>query len=377
MRGERKGMWKLLKVLCVFAALVSCRNDRIDDRIPFKNSKKEMNIERTSFAKLPGWKSDDQAAALASFKKSCDKIASEGEFVASNQLVISSSFIGEACRDAPKNATSAQARAFFEKWFEPYLVSNIEGKADGLVTGYYEAEVEGSHTKTARHTVPIYGRPDDLSDNSKYKSRREIETRGLEGAAPVLFWAKSASEVHVLHIQGSGRVKTPDGQLHRIGFGGANGHAFKGIGGILKENNVDVGGTYSMVNVKKWLDAHPEAARKFMQQNDRFIFFRRVEGDGPVGALGVALTPMRSIAVDNDFIPLGMPLFLTTTGPDGENINKLVVAQDIGSAIKGAVRVDLFYGFGQAAFDKAGRMSSQGRYYILLPKDGKSFAAKR
>jgi len=114
-----------------------------------------------------------------------------------------------------------------------------------------------------------------------------------------------------------------------------------------------------------------------MQQNDRFIFFREIQGDGPIGGLGVPLTPMRSIAVDNEFIPLGLPMFLVTTDPDKESIKKLVVAQDIGSAIKGVIRADYFYGFGTEAFQKAGRMSSQGRYYILLPKDGKNFAIKK
>lgn len=377
MRESTKGMWKTLTVFCALMALASCRNSRIDDRIPFRNSRKEMNIERTSFANLPGWREDDSAAALISFKKSCDKIADEGEFIASSQIVVASSFIAQACRDAPRNLAPTQAKAFFEKWFEPYLVTTLSGKAEGLVTGYYEAEVEGSRTRSTQYTIPIYGRPSDLVNNVKYKSRREIETKGLEGVAPVLFWAKHASEVHVLHIQGSGRVRTPDGKLYRIGYDSNNSHTFKGIGGILRDNNIDVGGNYCMVNVKRWLDTNPEAARKFMQQNDRFIFFREVQGDGPIGGLGVPLTPMRSIAVDNEFIPLGLPMFLVTTGPDKENIRKLVVAQDIGSAIKGAVRADFFYGFGAEAFNKAGRMSSPGRYYILLPKDGKHFAVKR
>jgi len=370
-------MWKTLTVFCAVLALASCRNSRIDDRIPFRNSRKEMNLERTSFANLSGWREDDSAAALVAFKKSCDKISSEGEFIASTQIVVASSFIAQACRDAPGNATREQAKAFFEKWFEPYLITVLNGKAEGLITGYYEAEVEGSRTKTAEYKIPIYGRPRDLVNNVKYKSRKEIETKGLESVAPVLFWAKSESEVHVLHIQGSGRVRTPDGKLTRIGYDGNNAHTFKGIGGILRDNNVDVGGNYCMVNVKKWLDTNPNAARKFMQQNDRFIFFREVQGDGPIGGLGVPLTPMRSIAVDNEFIPLGLPMFLVTTDPDKESIKKLVVAQDIGSAIKGVIRADYFFGFGAEAFQKAGRMSSPGRYYILLPRDGKHFAVKK
>jgi membrane-bound lytic murein transglycosylase A len=336
-----------------------------------------MNLERTTFAKLPGWREDDSAAALSSFRRSCERVANDGEFVASGQIVVASSFLAKVCRDMPRNPTNAQAKAFFEKWFEPYLVTRPDGSFNGLVTGYYETEVEGSRTRTEQFTVPIYGPPRDLVSGARYKTRREIETHGLSQLAPVLFWARHPSEVHILHIQGSGRVRTPDGVHHRVGFAGSNNHTFRGIGSILRENNIDVGGNYCMVNVKRWLDNNVERGRAFMKQNDRFIFFREIHGDGPIGALGVPLTPMRSIAVDSEFIPLGLPLFLVTTEPSGRSINSLVVAQDVGSAIKGVIRVDLFYGFGREAFQIAGRMSNQGRYYILLPRDGKHFAVKR
>ena len=199
----------------------------------------------------------------------------------------------------------------------------------------------------------------------------------MRGKAPVLFWAKNLSDVILLHIQGSGVVKTPDGKTYRVGYAGDNGYEFKGIGRILMSHNIKPSGGYSMVAVKKWLDENPMLAKKLILENERYIFFRDVSGDGPIGAFGVPLTPERSVAVDNEYIPLGLPLFLDTSDADGYAFQHTVVAQDIGSAIKGAIRADLFWGRGESAFSMAGRQHSQGSFYIFLPKDGKKFAIKK
>jgi membrane-bound lytic murein transglycosylase A len=284
----------------------------------------------------------------------------------------------DACAAIPSAKTVLAARAYFEQWFDPYAVAALSGERRGTITAYYEAEVEGEPEPDCDYIVPIYGKPHDLpAGGSEYLSRREIENGGIRAKAPVLFWAKNPTDVHILHIQGSGRVKTRNGKKYRVGYAGNNGRKFTGIGSILKSRGIDVGGPYSMLNVKKWLDAHPAEAKKLMHLNERFIFFRDIDGDAPVGAMGVPLTSGRSVAVDPDFIPLGLPLFLETTDPDNEPIERLVVAQDVGAAIKGAVRADLFWGSGKAAFAKAGRMKSDGEYFILLPKDGKNFAVKK
>jgi membrane-bound lytic murein transglycosylase A len=363
---------------CIALALASCRSSRLDDRIPFRKSEKKTNLEAVGYADLEGWNADDSARALKAFRRSCAKITAEGDFIGSSQIVISTDFMKEACMAAPSADDKASAKRYFEEWFDPYKVSSTDPSADkGLFTGYYEAEVEGEIRPDCDHLVPIYGRPSDLSESLPYKTRAEIENNGIRAKAPVLFWAKSPSAVHILHIQGSGVVKTKKGERFRIGYAGNNGHKFSGIGSILLSGGIKPDGGYSMQAVKKWLDANPKQAKKLMQKNKRFIFFRDIDGDGPIGAMGVPLTAGRSIAVDGEFIPFGMPLFISTRDPDGREIRRLAIAQDTGAAIKGAVRADIFFGGGARAFEKAGRMSSQGSYYILLPKDGKNFAVKK
>jgi membrane-bound lytic murein transglycosylase A len=174
----------------------------------------------------------------------------------------------------------------------------------------------------------------------------------------------------MLHIQGSGRVTLPGGRQIHVGFAGHNGRAFRGIGSILRDAGVLKGGQTTMDKVRAWLRSHPAEAAAYMDENARYIFFRlRADNAaGPVGSLGAALTPGRSLAVDPRFIPLGAPLWLETSDPDGQPIRRLVVAQDTGAAITGAVRGDLFWGHGESAFAMAARMSSPGRYFILVPQ---------
>ena len=213
-----------------------------------------------------------------------------------------------------------------------------------------------------------------------YYTRSEIDADGaIAQDADVLLWADDPVAVHILHIQGSGRVTLPDGQIMRIGFSGHNGHVFRGIGSILLEAGELKPGGASMIAVREWLALHPAEAAQYMNRNTRYIFFRRLDPaeteDGPVGALGVSLTPLRSLAVDPRFIPLGAPLWLDTADPDGLLLQRLMVAQDVGAAITGAVRGDIFWGHGEDAFLKAGRMKSAGAYYILVPKAAGSSAS--
>lgn len=377
MAGERINILKFMGVVCL--GLASCRSSRIDNRISFKRSEKKMKVSEISFADLPNWQDEDASKALSAFKKSCTKIMNEGDFVASSQIVISASFMKEACSAIPEEPiTQSLAKTYFEYWFAPYKVSTMDGNSTGTITGYYETELEGDIAPSCENLTPIYGKPYDLPSNGgKYLSRREIANGKLRDRAPVLFWAKNPSDVILLHIQGSGVVKTPNGKYYRVGYAGNNGYSFTGIGSILIKHNIKPAGGYSMNAVKDWLDSHPEQTAKLILENERFIFFRDIVGDGPIGAMGVPLTPERSIAVDPEYIPLGLPLYLHTKDADGETISKTVVAQDIGTAIKGVIRADLFWGSGARAFSKAGRQHSQGTYYIFLPKDGKNFAVKK
>ena len=377
MAGEKFKTLKIIGIICL--GLTSCRSSRIDNRISFKKSEKKMTVSEISFDTLPGWDTEDPSEALKAFKKSCTKIMNEGDFVASSQIVISASFMKDACSAIPEgNITKELAKTYFEYWFAPYKVYTLDGNDQGTMTGYYEIELEGDINPSCDYLVPIYAKPCDLpNDGSKYLSRKEIEQGKMRDKAPVIFWAKNLSDVILLHIQGSGVIKAPNGKKYRVGYAGNNGYNFKGIGSILMDHGIRPEGGYSMNAVKKWLDTHPNETKKLILENDRSIFFREVIGEGPIGAMGVPLTPERSIAVDPEYIPLGLPLYIDTTDADGQDFKKTAIAQDIGSAIKGAIRADIFWGGGERAFSKAGRQHSNGSYYIFLPKEGKSFAIKK
>jgi membrane-bound lytic murein transglycosylase A len=282
-------------------------------------------------------------------------------------------------------------RRYFETWFKP-LRASAGPKAGGLFTGYYEAELKGALKRDATHRVPLYARPSDLvaldlapfdptlagkriwgrfDDRNKlvpYWTRQEIEHGALGDRASVILWAADPVDAHILSIQGSGRVTLPDGGTIRVGFDGTNGRPFVGITKILMEAGKLGAHQATMPETRDWLEAHPAEAGPLMDKNPRYIFFRLIQGDGPIGAEGVALTPMRSLAVDPAFIPLGMPLWLSTTTADGKPFRRLMVAQDTGAAIKGAIRGDVFWGTGEQAFEQAGRMKSAGTYFLLVPR---------
>lgn len=199
-----------------------------------------------------------------------------------------------------------------------------------------------------------------------YDTREEIYNKGAQ--APVILWGDDYIDIYIMQIQGSAVAKMDDGSRQRIAFADTNGREFKGIGSILLEQKLLKPGEASMLGIKKWLRKHPDAAARHMNKNQRYVFHRFNDATGPIGAQGVALTAGRSLAVDRQFIPLGALLWLETSGPKKENIHKLVIAQDIGGAIKGAVRGDYFWGSGDdEILDLAGRMNSTGKYYILLP----------
>ncbi|TAN58678.1 MAG: murein transglycosylase [Rhodospirillales bacterium] len=329
-----------------------------------------------SFADLPGWEAERFQDALPAFQRSCAKLSAKPEWLG-------------ACRAAA--SFSGNPKAFFEGHFKPWLVQD-NGTADGLFTGYYEAEFKASRTQKQASQVPLLGLPPDLisADLSlfdpglkgkrlegrlernrlvPYYSRVEIEAGQAAGKAPVLAWA-DAVDAHILSIQGSGRLLFEDGPVQRLGFAASNGLPFKGIGKILRERGkIAENGDATMPAIERWLKAHPEEGRHLMAENPRYIFFRRIEGEGPVGSLGVVLTPERSLAVDPAFIPLGAPVWLSSRLAGGQGFQRLMLAQDTGSAIKGVVRGDIFFGTGASAYEKAGRQKEPGRYWLLLPKD--------
>ena len=293
-----------------------------------------------------------------------------------------------------RNVSPALARRFFENWFSAYQVTD-RGNPDGLFTGYFEPLLHGSLKKTPRYSVPLYKKPNDLVtvqlgdfNNAlkgeqitgrlwanklvPYAKRAEIESGALSGKGLELVWVDDPVDAFFLQIQGSGLVKLPSGKILRMGYAGKNGQPYFAIGrelvarGALKMENV------SLQAIRAWLVANPTEAQAVMNKNPSYVFFRVIEGAGPIGAQGVPLTAGHSLAVDRRYIPLGAPLWLDTTDPlvPGSPLRRLVIAQDTGGAIKGIVRGDFFWGAGDRAQKGAGKMKQPGRIFILLPRSG-------
>ena len=286
------------------------------------------------------------------------------------------------------------ARQFFESSFAPWLVHNPTGATEGLVTGYYEPLLNGSRHFGPKFRFPIYAVPPDLlvidlaQTNPQlkgirlrgrmqdkrivpYYSRAEIES----GLAPVrgleIVWVDDPVELFFLHVQGSGRIKLPGGDILRVGFAEHNGHPYVSVGKLLVDRGELPLDKASMQGIKQWAAKNPSKVVQLLQQNPAYVFFRELPGStpGPTGAQGVPLTPGRSIAVDPLTTPLGAPVFLSTTAPlSMRPLNRLVIAQDTGTAIKGPIRADFFWGFGDDATQSAGRMRQTGTMWILYPR---------
>ena len=358
-------------------------------------------LQHVTFEELPGWEDDRHAAIVPAFLKSCQKIikrSPEQDFGAKTEMGKIHDWI-TLCRDADRLSPDddGEARRFWEDRFIPYAVGFGNEKDiqwEGLFTGYYEPELQGSLGPDARFTYPIFAKPDDLITvdlgrfrkklrNQRiagrvhkgrlvpYYDRAEIETGALDGRGLELLWVDAPVDAFFLHIQGSGRVRLPDGSYIRLGYAGTNGRPYTTIGRELVASGEMTLEEVSMPAIRRWIADNPAAGVALMRKNQSYIFFRIGESDGPIGAQGVVLTPRRSLAVDTNHFSLGMPLWLVTTDPGTEPsqpLRRLVVAQDTGGAIRGAVRGDLFWGYGDQAADKAGIMKEQGRYYILLPR---------
>jgi len=300
-----------------------------------------------------------------------------------------------ACEAAPAVTvgTSGAARDYFEKWFQPFAVLDRDGGREGLLTGYYEAELRGARRQGGRYRFPLYGRPGDLVTADlglfdetltgrsvtgrvsggalvPYPDRKSIDRNGLADKTAPLVWVDSAVDAFFLQIQGSGRVKLADGGLMRLGYAASNGRAYTAIGRTLIRQGEIPPDRVSMQTIRAWLASNPDKAVAIMEQNERYIFFRVLDGSAPVGAQGVELTAERSLAVDSRAVPLGAPLWIDTTDPidPRQPFRRLMIAQDVGQAIKGGIRGDIFFGYGQIAARRAGLMKQRGRYFILLPK---------
>ena len=273
----------------------------------------------------------------------------------------------EAARATPPGDDSS-ARHFFEAAFAPLSVSDY-GQAEGLFTGYFEIELNGSRWRGGRYQTPIYRRPPELGSGPRY-SRADIEEGALAGRGLELLWIDDPVDAFFLEIQGSGRVRLEDGSTVHVGYDGKNGLPYVPVGRLLVERGLMPRAQVTMISIRDWMNQHPEAGAALRRENPSYVFFREQGDDGAVGAEGIVLTPERSLAVDRTFIALGLPIWVEAEErfASAESVRRLVVSQDTGGAIKGPVRGDLFWGTGNAAALRAGVMNARGRYYLLLPR---------
>ncbi|MGB3711043.1 MAG: murein transglycosylase A [Erythrobacter sp.] len=331
-----------------------------------------------------GLAADKARAALASFVESCPQLLRRDD-----QSGLTRSADWQPACAAARTWPASYAPRFFATQFEAVRV----GDGAAFATGYFEPEIAGSRTRRPGYDVPVYAMPADLvrawpaetpADERTgrpplgrydaegnfvlYYERAEIEAGALEGRAPIIGWAADPVEFFFLQIQGSGRLLTPEGDVIRIGYAGQNGRGYTGIGGVMRERGLlgDGPGQYagSMQGIMAYIRENPVEGRELMQLNKSWVFFRELEGDGPIGSLGVPVRPRVSVAADPAFVPLGAPVWLDF---DRNEADGLWIAQDTGGAIKGANRFDTFWGAGARAREIAGGMSARGTALVLLP----------
>ena len=255
-------------------------------------------------------------------------------------------------------------RLFFERHFRPWLAT-AGGSAQGLFTGYYEPVLAGSRSAGGAFGYPLYRMPEG---GEALPERAAIDAGALAGRGLELVWLADPVAAFFLHIQGSGLIALAEGGTMRVGYAGRNGHPYRAIGRDLVAQGALTADEVSLQTIRAWLHAHPDKAFATMAANPSYIFFRELEGPGPVGAQGVPLTAGRSLAIDDELLTYGLPVWLDTVPPDGRAWRRLTVAQDTGAAIRGAIRGDIFFGSGDAAEGLAGGMKSQGRAWFLLPQ---------
>lgn len=342
-------------------------------------------FQSSTFAALPGWETDDVREAWPAFLNSCN-------------VLIKRQAWKDVCGVAHQvDANNANAiRTYYETFFTPYQVVNPDGTDHGLVTGYYEPLLHGARKRGGVYQTPLYKAPDDLLTIDLASVYPELKSMRLRGkvvgnkvvpylsraelvdsnalANKELCWVADPIAAFFLQVQGSGRVQLEDTkETVRVAYADQNGYPYKSIGRYLVANGELTLDQASAQGIKEWVAAHPTRQQELLNANPSYVFFKEEKivdpSIGPKGALGVPLTPQRSIAVDAQFIPLGAPAFLATTLPNSETpLQRLVMAQDTGGAIRNAVRADYFWGFGDEAGENAGRMKQQGMLWIFLPK---------
>jgi membrane-bound lytic murein transglycosylase A len=360
--------------------------------VPAPSEAAKAVLRPAAYAAIPGWRDDSALAAWPAFVAGCAALLAQSPTAA----IWRDSCEASATVDAHDDIA---VRAFFEAHFTPYQLIGADGRDSGVVTGYYEPLLQGSRQRSERYRFPLYAVPDDLlivdlgelfPELKDKRVRGRLEGRRVvpywprldidAGKAPLagkeLVWVDDPVEAFFLQIQGSGRVQLAEGGVLRLGYADQNGQPFRSIGRLLVERGELPLARASMQGIKQWGREHPTELPALLAENPSYVFFRAVAPDpaatidGPIGTLGVPLLRERTIAVDPTIVPLGAPVFLATTYPLSDRpLQRLVMAQDTGGAIKGALRADFFWGFGDDAGREAGRMKQAGRMWLLWPKD--------
>lgn len=352
-------------------------------------------LKPATFGAIPGWDKDNLREAWPAFLTSCEVLIRKADWK-------------EPCtvaRDVDMRSEKA-VRIFFESFFVPHKVFNADGSDNGMVTGYYEPLLRGSRKRGGPYQTPLHRAPDDLLTidlSGLYPELKNLRLRGrLVGnkvvpylarsemvatgalAGKELFWVDDPVEAFFLQVQGSGRVQLADSrETVRVAYADQNGHPYKSIGRYLVDKGEMTLDQASAQAIKAWFVANPARQQELLNANPSYVFFKEEKltdtGKGPKGALGVPLTAQRSIAIDPQFIPLGAPVFLATSQPgkEAQPLQRLMLAQDTGGAIRSAVRADYFWGFGAEAGEKAGKMKQRGMLWVLLPKAGPSQMSAR
>lgn len=360
-----------------------------------------MQLRPVSFLNLPGWGTQDLSVSFVAFQTSCHALMkpSQANHTNNSLIQVDANDWRMPCQialssDAP--STHQDIQHFFQTWFEP--VEFYNGKpVTGLFTGYYRPSVHGSLTQTSTYTVPIYGVPNDLITLSlhefdpifknkqlvgrltnshhlqPYYTTADINNGALADKAPVLAWVSSDIDRLFLQIQGSGIIILPDGSHLNLEYAAQNGHPYTAIGGVLIKKGILTADKTSMQSIRAYLESHPDQIQPIINQNKSFVFFKPSQRNGAIGSQGTVLTPGYSMAIDVNWIPLGVPIWLHTTQPKhGKQaerpFSRLMIAQDTGGAIRGPVRGDVFWGSGKKATSISGHMKQSGYYWLLLPK---------
>lgn len=354
-----------------------------------------VRLKAVSFADLPFWSNDDLLAAFGALREGAEAVLA-GARTPFGLAAVYRAAIGER----PLVTSRASAQAFFASRFVPHEVTH-DGPT-GLLTGYYEPILDGSPTRSDRFAVPLYRRPADLENvvaeadrgarsaeglthvrrrsdgkTEPYATREQIESGALTGRGLEFLWLEDPVDAFMLHVQGSGAIRLPDGSIERVTYDGKNGHPYTSVGRVMIDKGLFNAADLTLQTMTRWLKANPVQARKLLWHNKSFVFFRPLSGDAPVGVLGSPLVPGRSLAVDTAFHALGTPVYVSSPtmshvnqSGGGPGLHRLMIAHDVGSAIKGPERGDVYFGTGPDALALAGITKHAATFHVLLPREG-------